>query len=210
MIAANKRLLKATLTEGVLNIQSNLIDLYATNLQTLGTQAALIASFAFAFVVSEGISSDENGLKRRNDEGEWLPNVYYVLFTICVISSFFTLSQCTIVTMFGPSKALKGQTTDAVKDAADSMRHQIFFILRIAGVAVTSMFGGTLFFAVAHLPYPVAIPTIFCLVVGYYLIYSHGKSTYALFALENDITKVHQRPAGNATAPHCITWICLE
>ena len=48
MIAANKRLLKATLTEGVLSIQQNLIDLYTANLSAMGTQAALIGGFAFA------------------------------------------------------------------------------------------------------------------------------------------------------------------
>ena len=50
MIAANKRLLKATLTEGVLSIQQNLIDLYTANLSAMGTQAALIGGFAFAAV----------------------------------------------------------------------------------------------------------------------------------------------------------------
>ena len=50
MIAANKRLLKATLTEGVLSIQSNLISLYSSNLAAMGVQSALIGGFAFAAV----------------------------------------------------------------------------------------------------------------------------------------------------------------
>ena len=45
MIAANKRLLKATLTEGVLQIQSNLISLYTDNLSAMGVQASLIAGY---------------------------------------------------------------------------------------------------------------------------------------------------------------------
>ena len=53
MIAANKRLLKATLTEGVLSIQSNLIQLYTDNLTAMGVQSALIGGFAFAAVQSE-------------------------------------------------------------------------------------------------------------------------------------------------------------
>lgn len=52
MIAANKRLLKATLTEGVLQIQNNLIQLYTNNLGAMGVQAALIGGFAFAAVQS--------------------------------------------------------------------------------------------------------------------------------------------------------------
>ena len=47
MIAANKRLLKATLTEGVLQIQSNLIALYTDNLSAMGVQASLIAGYNF-------------------------------------------------------------------------------------------------------------------------------------------------------------------
>ena len=65
MIAANKRLLQATLTEGVLNIQSNLIELYSTNLNSLATQAALIAGFAFAALVNEGISNNDDGFIAR-------------------------------------------------------------------------------------------------------------------------------------------------
>ena len=68
MIAANKRLLKATLTEGVLSIQSNLISLYTDNLAAMGVQAALIGGFAFA-----ACQSDYEG---------------YVLFTLFLIILF--------------------------------------------------------------------------------------------------------------------------
>ena len=53
MIAANKRLLKATLTEGVLGIQINLIQLYQANLSAVATQAALIAGFSFSAITTE-------------------------------------------------------------------------------------------------------------------------------------------------------------
>jgi len=46
MIEANKKLIKANLTQ-VVGIQNNLIDLYRNNLSAMGTQAALIAGFAF-------------------------------------------------------------------------------------------------------------------------------------------------------------------
>jgi hypothetical protein len=48
MIEANKKLIKANLTQGVVGIQSNLIELYQTNLSAMATQAALIAGFAFS------------------------------------------------------------------------------------------------------------------------------------------------------------------
>jgi hypothetical protein len=40
MIAANKRLLKANLTQGVLGIQTNLITLYTNNLSAVATQVS--------------------------------------------------------------------------------------------------------------------------------------------------------------------------
>jgi len=51
MIAANKRFLKANLTQGVLGIQTNLINLYSSNLSAIATQAALIAGFSFTAVI---------------------------------------------------------------------------------------------------------------------------------------------------------------
>ena len=56
MIAANKRLLKATLTEGVLSIQQNLITLYSSNLTSLATESAFLAGVAFT-ALQEGFPS---------------------------------------------------------------------------------------------------------------------------------------------------------
>ena len=53
MIAANKNLLKANLTQGVLGIQTNLISLYASNLSAIATQSALIGGFAFTAVIGQ-------------------------------------------------------------------------------------------------------------------------------------------------------------
>jgi len=54
MISANKRLLKATLTEGVLHIQYRLIELYSNNLNTLATQFSIIAAFTMEALIFEG------------------------------------------------------------------------------------------------------------------------------------------------------------
>ena len=51
MIAANKKLLNASLTEGVLTLQSQLIDLYTNNLNVLATQFALIMGFTSSSLI---------------------------------------------------------------------------------------------------------------------------------------------------------------
>jgi hypothetical protein len=45
------------------------------------------------------------------------------------------LTQSTIVTMFGPSKALKGDSSDAVKDASENMRQQQWMVLFIGTIS---------------------------------------------------------------------------
>mmetsp|Transcript_17971 Transcript_17971/g.39849 ORF Transcript_17971/g.39849 Transcript_17971/m.39849 type:complete len:140 (+) Transcript_17971:196-615(+) len=110
MIAANKRFLKANLTQGVLGIQTNLINLYSNNLSAIATQAALIGGFSFTAVILE-----------TNTGSVWreaLSYFYYVCFTVCLVAALFVLSQATVVVMFGPTMALKGSTDEAVKFAA--------------------------------------------------------------------------------------------
>ena len=68
MLEANKRYIKANLTNGVLHIQSHLVELYQSNLSNIGTQAALLCGFAFgaitldfnAIALGEGRVSIEN------------------------------------------------------------------------------------------------------------------------------------------------------
>ena len=76
MIAANKRFLKANLTQGVLGIQTNLINLYSSNLSAIATQAALIAGFSFTAVATEFDIS--------TIYAEILSYFYYVCFSVCL------------------------------------------------------------------------------------------------------------------------------
>lgn len=86
MIAANKRLLKATLTQGVLGIQISLVQLYTKNLAAVGTMAALISGFAFAVLAAEGTYS-------VSVTDYVLTYFFYIPLTVCLISAIFVLSQ---------------------------------------------------------------------------------------------------------------------
>lgn len=108
MIEANKKLIKATLNQGVVENQDRLISLYQTNLQAMATQAALISGFAFTAVASVAYPA----IVTANDDTSLYTATYfsYPLYVICMICGLFVLSQATIVVMFGPSFALKVTT----------------------------------------------------------------------------------------------------
>ncbi len=180
MIAANKRLLKATLTEGVLEIQSNLIELYSSNLSAVGTQAALIAGFAFTSLAEDSPKS-----------GYWssvLDYFFNFFYTITYCSAIFALTQSTIVVMFGPSMALKANDSDAVRVTSEYMRQQQMFVFFIGVVAISSMFIGICIYSWAALDFPVAgMVTVVYLSVFYLLLYA-GVQSYTIFLPPVDVT----------------------
>ena len=65
------------------------------------------------------------------DIREVLSYLYFISYTVCLVTALIVLTQSTIVTMFGPSKALKGDTSDAVKEASENMRQQQWMVLMI-------------------------------------------------------------------------------
>ena len=85
--------------QGVLGIQTNLINLYSNNLSAIATQAALIGGFSFTAVIMQADTASITSMT--------LSYFYLVPFTVCLVAALFVLSQATIVVMFGPTMALK-------------------------------------------------------------------------------------------------------
>lgn len=184
MIAAQKRMLKANLTEGMLGIQANLVHLYSSNLSAVATQAALIAGFAFTACTTELSTS----LYTTDDESTVLAYFYFVFFTICFVAALFCLSQATIVVMFGPSMSLKGESEEAVKVAAERMRVQQGLIFFLGVISISSLFIGACIQCWSLYPRPIAAICTFCYLVGYILLVHHGRVTYEYFIRDPDIT----------------------
>eukprot|EP01031_Cornospumella_fuschlensis_P035695 gene35695-43291_t len=178
MIAANKRYLKANLTQGVLGIQTNLINLYSNNLSAVATQAALIAGFAFA-AVSE-TTEDANVAKLT------LSYFYYVFFTVTLVTALFVLCQATVVVMFGPTMALKGSSDEAVKYAAGHMMGQQLLILRAASISITALFFAACVLSWANYPYGIAAITTVVYGVSYYYLVREGYRAYRTFVPNED------------------------
>eukprot|EP01040_Poterioochromonas_malhamensis_P013816 gene13815-15234_t len=178
MIAANKRYLKANLTQGVLNIQTNLVQLYSNNLTILATQAALIGGFSFTAVLE---SPEHGSLAERI-----LSYFYYVCWAVCLVCCLFILAQATIVVMFGPTMALKGATDDAVKFAANHMREQVFIALTAAWAVITALFIGACILSWAKYNLGVAVITNVVFLVGYAALMVESYHAYRAFVPLDD------------------------
>jgi hypothetical protein len=182
MIAANKRLIKANLQQGVLGIQGNLINLYSYNLSTVGTQAALVVGFAFnalVFTWPNAYTDDSTG-QRTNTA---LAYLFYISFTVSFIAALFVLSQATIVITFGPTLALKGTSAESVQIAASHMREQQIFIYKLACISITALFLGAIFLSWLLYSKGIAVITTFLYLVGYGFIVKEGTAAYATFVL---------------------------
>lgn len=162
----------------MLGIQTNLINLYSNNLSAVATQAALIGGFSFTAV---SVTYEASGPTQLA-----LGYVYYVFFTICLVSSLFILSQATIVVMFGPTMALKGASDEAVKFAAGHMMQQQLIILRAASVAITSLFLAACVLSWAYYPVGIATITTVVYMVAYYFLVKLGYEAYRTFVPKDD------------------------
>lgn len=128
MIAADRNMLKASLTRGILEIQLNLVNLYTSNLNAIATQAALVAGFAFT-----GIA--ETTYPGHGVVPLTLGYFYYFFDTLCLVSGLFAVSQATIVTLYGPAMALSGETPEAVTRSVVLMRDQQDFVFKVGEVS---------------------------------------------------------------------------
>jgi len=181
MIAANKRLLKATLTEGVLGIQINLIQLYQANLSAVATQAALIAGFSFSAITTEFVHT-------YGSVSTVLSYVYYCCFTVCFCAALFALSQSTIVVMFGPSMALKADDSDAVRVASEYMRQQQVLVFNIGVVSVTALFVGACVLTWATYEIPIAAICCCVYIGAFYIVVAQGAKAFDIFLPTIDVT----------------------
>jgi len=120
--------------------------------------------------------------------GDVLSYMYFISYTIGFVSSLIIVTQTTIVTMFGPSKALKGDTSDSVKLASENMRQQQWYILNVGVVCITSIFFGVAVEALVDEPNGLAVLVVIILACFWSSLILWGRSAYSNFHVDNDIT----------------------
>lgn len=175
MIVADRNMLKASLAKGVLEIQLTLIQLYTSNLNAIGTQAALIAGFAFTGIAETPYPND-------NFDDAVIEYFYYFFITLTLVSGLFAVSQATIVTLYGPAMALSGETPEAVTSSVSNMRGQQDFVFKVGGVAITSLFLSAICLSWARRPRGVATVNTLVYLGVYYLMLSEGRKAFLLFS----------------------------
>ena len=104
---------------------------------------------------------------------------FFIHMTLCL--SIFAVSQSTVVTIFGPSVALKGADTDVVLYIAQVIRDQRKHVLFIGAGTVTSIFCATIANFWAKIPPGVAGSATIVFFVGYCFIVSEGLRCYNAF-----------------------------
>lgn len=162
----------------MLGIQTNLINLYSNNLSAVATQAALVGGFSFTAV---SVTYESDSITQLT-----LGYFYYILFTICLVSALFVLSQATIVVMFGPTMALKGASDEAVKFAAGHMMQQQLIILRAAAICISALFLAACILSWANYPIGIATITTVVYIVSYYYLVKMGYEAYRTFVPQEE------------------------
>lgn len=181
MLQAQQRMIKANAKQGVLNIQTALITIYANNLSAIATQAALIAGFAFAFVILQRDVSLESSLA--------LAYFYYSCYTICLVAALFALSQATITTIYGPWMAFKSEDNMAVHNAQEIMRRQANFVLKISIVSISSLFIGACLQTWNYYDPGIAAICTFIYLTGWLMLIGYGRMAYLDLMPLDDISK---------------------
>lgn len=194
MIVADRNMLKASLAKGVLQIQLTLIQLYTSNLNAIGTQAALIAGFAFTGIAETPYPND-------NFDDEVIEYFYYFFITLTLVSGLFAVSQATIVTLYGPAMALSGETPEAVTSSVSSMRGQQDFVFKVGGVAITSLFLSAICLSWARRPRGVATVNTLVYLTVYYLMVSEGRKAYMLFSNIKEEVGAYEDPTKDKPDP---------
>lgn len=174
MLIADKHYLKANLSRGWLATQSNLINLYTTNLQAFGTMAAFVAGCAFM-----GIAE----LRMPKARFRWtgLNYLYDIFIHLALCLSIFATTQSVLVVVYGPSIALKGAEDDAVIIVANELQYQRRKIMFIGGLAILSLYFSLISNYWAKVPLPTVIVTTFLLLFGVGLTVFEGIRCYNRF-----------------------------
>ncbi|KAL1511933.1 hypothetical protein AB1Y20_005214 [Prymnesium parvum] len=128
MFAAERDALKWEAYSGALGIQEREMTVLMSYLDNLGTQAALLAGFAFTCY------TDDLGLP--DDIHPVLEGLFMICVSTCVGAMLFTVVASTLVSSLGPAMALRGKDGTAMRVAVDHMETNRHAIRNSFGIGV--------------------------------------------------------------------------
>ena len=136
MLYADKQALETDLKVSLLSIRERELNLYATNCRSIGTQAALLAGFAYGgcCLASYFFPDESSGISRA---------VYLVVTTCAMDLNVAALLASTVCAMLGPGLALRGpdgSMEQAVEGLALEFRFTfVIFFLGLSFFYVSAM-----------------------------------------------------------------------
>jgi hypothetical protein len=111
MLYADKRALETNLKVSLLQIREKELNFYTQNCLAVGTQAALLAGFAYAGLTQVSVPP----------EAPYAVRLFYLLFTTAAMScELIAVLNTTLLSMLGPGLALRGPD-GSMHQAVDGM-----------------------------------------------------------------------------------------
>lgn len=185
MFLYNSRLLKAEVSNGILETQTLMINLYTSNLNSVGYQAALIATVTYFGVNTCYIQDDSI---RANG---YLPVMYQACYAASLSSALIMVSHCILASMLGPTKSLTGETSDAVQICVRDMYREQELGVCLLFTSIGFIFVGTSLQMWDNYPFYIAI-TLSTIYFFAFIIFSWtGWHTLRVFQLDYNISKYH-------------------
>jgi hypothetical protein len=185
MIAADKNLLKATLSRGWIVTQSKLILLYTTVLQSMGTQAAFVAGCAFMGIAELRMPKSGAGWWT----GENFLYDFFIHLALCL--GIFTSTQAALVMVYGPAVSLKGEDGDCVLIVATELQRQILKIMSTGALSVMCLYFALMANYWAKIPIPLASTTMVFFFFGIAVTISEGVRAYNVFHPGKEFSLIH-------------------
>jgi hypothetical protein len=182
MIAGDKNMLQASLTQGVLKIQTRLVTLYTKNLRALGIGGTRMSAFA---AMASGAKIPHN-LYVYNESMMYF---YYFFDLLAFCMGVFCVCHATIVRVFGPTMALTGDSPETVMTAIRNMQAEQTFVFKIAATAIMSVMTAFCILGWMRLDHGIAAMDTVIYVGGMILLVKRGRQTYEMFKWEGEEAK---------------------
>jgi hypothetical protein len=138
MIVADKEALATELKQSSLSIQEKEINFFTSNFNSLATQSALLAGFAFSGACSSitqpplnapdpSVRAALSGIETKDDH-TLLAFFFYASTAISMCLNLLVVISCTFCNMWGPGLALRGPNGSMAKavNGMDAERQEIF------------------------------------------------------------------------------------
>lgn len=171
MLHADKRALQQNLKVNLLKIREKELHFYTENCVAIGTQAALLAGFAYSGVIQVDIPEQAN---------DTLKTAYLCVTTVAMGLELIAVLNSTLCSMLGPGLALRGPDGSMHK-AVDEMMEEYRLTFLFFAVGLLAFHVSALLFAWLEFIWPVALAMSVALLLFLYGMYWYFLRIYSRF-----------------------------